>query len=246
MTPHLPAQLPALLFDLDGTLVDSVPDLLTAVNSVLAADDRAPLDRAAITAMIGNGARKLMERAYLYTGGLPAPRHDGETVIETLYDRFMEVYGDHPTAETTLYPGVVDTLTALHAAGHPMAVVTNKPEQPALALLKKLDLLKFFSVVIGGGSTPVLKPDPLPLTTALERLSATGRPAVMIGDSINDSAAARAAGLPCVCVTFGYCHGPLESLGADALIGQFSHLPQAVAQVLSPVATPVAALAGAD
>ncbi|WP_155976281.1 phosphoglycolate phosphatase [Novispirillum itersonii] len=234
MTPQISdIKTPALLFDLDGTLVDSVPDLLTAVNTVLAEDGRPALDRPAITAMIGNGARKLMERAYRHTGGLPAPRHDGEAVIETLYDRFMAVYGDHPSTETTLYPGVVETLTALRDAGHPMAVVTNKPEQPAVALLKKLDLLKFFTVVIGGGSTPALKPDPLPLTTALDRLNATGRPAVMIGDSLNDSAAARAAGLPSVCVTFGYCHGPLESLGADALIDHFTQVPQAVAQVLT-------------
>lgn len=236
MTPQPPA-LPALLFDLDGTLVDSVPDLQTAVNSVLADDGRPPLDRAAVIGMVGNGARTLMERAYTATGGLPAPRHPGETVLESLYDRFMAVYGAHPSAQTTLYPGVVETLTALHAAGHPMAVVTNKPEQPAVALLKKLDLLKFFPVVIGGGSTPVLKPDPLPLTTALARLNATGGPAVMIGDSLNDSAAARAAGLPSVCVTFGYCHGPLESLGADALIDDFTQLPQALDRVLVPLMT---------
>lgn len=221
------SSLPAILFDLDGTLVDSVPDIEAAVNAILAEDGRPRLDRDAVVSMVGNGARVLMQRVYTATGPANGGAPDDAT-LDRLFERFLDHYGRDPSGLTTIFPGVIETLTTLQARGYPMAVVTNKPEKPALDLLDKLDLRRFFPVVVGGGTTPALKPDPQPLVHALTELVSSDHPAVMVGDSLNDSAAARAAGIPCVCVTFGYRHGPLESLGADALIDHFSELPQAV------------------
>lgn len=214
---------PAVLFDLDGTLIDSVPDIQAAANLVLSEDGRPPLDRDAVAGMVGNGARTLMQRVYAATGGAP-PDAAG---LDRLRDRFIAHYSRAPAALTTIFPGVRETLEVLHAQGLPLAIVTNKPIGPTHDLLSQMDLARYFPVVIGGGSTPVLKPDPLPLREAHRQLAPT-LPVVMVGDSTNDSAAARAAGMPCICVTFGYRHCSPDDLGADALIDHFSQLPQAL------------------
>lgn len=219
----------ALLFDLDGTLVHSVPDLRAALNKILAEDGRRQLDDDAVARMVGNGVRKLVERGYDATGGAPADA----AAVDALVDRFMAIYGAAPAELTRPYDGVHETLESFRAAGHPMGVCTNKPVDASNALLQAVGLAGYFDVVIGGGSTVELKPHPAPVLAALKALDRTAADALFIGDSPNDSEAARAAGLDVICVTFGYRRCSVEELGADALVDHFADLPAAVAKHLA-------------
>ncbi|MGC2856270.1 phosphoglycolate phosphatase [Novispirillum sp. DQ9] len=227
--PDTAAPPPVLLFDLDGTLVHSVPDLRVAANKLLAEDGRRALSDDEVQAMVGNGVRKLVERCYRATGGLPDG--DLDSVLDALVPRFMVHYDAHPADLTRPFDGAVAALESLRAAGHRMAVVTNKPTEAARAILDQLDLARFFDVLIGGGSTAFLKPHPEPVRAALRLLEADAADAIFVGDSENDVGAARAAGLAVVCLSFGYRHCPAESLGGDALIDHFDALPQAVETV---------------
>lgn len=217
---------PALLFDLDGTLVHSVPDLRVAANKLLAEDDRRTLSDAEVQGMVGNGVRKLVERCYRATGGLPGP--DADAVLDALVPRFMTHYDAHPADLTRPFDGVTEALERLRHGGHRMAVVTNKPTEAAAAILDQLALAPFFEVLIGGGSTAFLKPHPEPVREALRRLGAAPAEAIFVGDSENDVGAARAAGLAVICLSFGYRHCPAEDLGGDLLIDAFAALPEAV------------------
>lgn len=217
---------PTLLFDLDGTLIHSAPDLRVAVNKVLAEHDRRALSDEEIMRMVGNGARKLMERAWDATG---APAGD---TLDALLDRFMHHYMEAPADLTRPFEGVVETLEALRTAGCRMAVVTNKPQAPTEQAMDALDLTRHFDAIVGGGATPELKPHPAPLQEALDRMGVTAAEAIMVGDSPNDTEAAQALGLPSVCVTFGYRRCSLDELGADLLIERFADLPEALARLV--------------
>lgn len=219
---------PALLFDLDGTLIHSAPDLRVAVNKCLAEDDRRQISDAETMQMVGNGVHVLIERAYAATGAVLAT----PAAVDAVVERFLVFYAEAPATLTKTYDGVVDTLTALQTAGCKMAVVTNKPHGATTDILRRMDLDRFFQAVVGGGSTPHLKPHPRPILAALETLDAAPGQSIMIGDSINDSQAARAAGLPAVCVTFGYRRCTVEELEADILIDHFADLPKALHQLL--------------
>lgn len=216
--------LPALLFDLDGTLINSIPDLRIAVNRTLADDGLAAFEDPQIATMVGNGARVLITRAYAAAG---APLAD-DAACEQALARFLAYYDQAPAAHTHVYEGVFDSLEALRQAGYPMAICTNKPHAPTMEIVAALGLAPFFSVILGAGKIPQLKPDPAPLLAIVSQMGYRPEHAVMIGDSHNDSHAAQAAGMPSVCVTFGYRHGPLEDLGADCLIDHFSELPAAL------------------
>lgn len=218
---------PALLFDLDGTLVHSVPDLRVAANTLLAEHGRPPLSDEAVAGMVGNGVRKLVERAWRATGPEPAD----DAALDALVRRFMVHYDAHPADLTRPFDGLVPTLQHLAEAGHPMGVCTNKPYEATTAILEQLGLARFFQAVVGGGSTPHLKPHPEPVLTALRMLGREPAEAVFVGDSENDTRAARAAGMPVICVTFGYRHCALEDLDADALIDRFDALPTAIEDV---------------
>lgn len=218
----------ALLFDLDGTLVHSVPDLRAALNAILAEDGRRALDEPEVARMVGNGVRKLVERGYDATGGAPAEA----AALDALVDRFMAIYGAHPADLSHPFEGVVQALDILSMRGHPLGVCTNKPTQAANDLMKAMGLAGYFDVVIGGGSTPELKPHPAPVLAALEALGRSPEDALFIGDSPNDVEAARAAGLPVLCVTFGYRRCGVEDLGADRLVDHFRDVPDAVSALL--------------
>lgn len=226
--PAAPSAPPALLFDLDGTLVHSVPDLRVAANKLLAEDGRRSLTDAEVQGMVGNGVRKLVERCYRATGGIPGGEDSVDAALDALVPRFMVHYDAHPADLTKPFEGVSAALEALRAAGHPMAVCTNKPLDPALAILAQLGLAHFFDVVIGGGSTGFLKPHPEPVRAALRRLGVEPGDAIFVGDSENDVGAARAAGLQVICLSFGYRHCPAEDLGGDILIDHFRELQDAV------------------
>lgn len=222
--PDAPA---ALLFDLDGTLVDSVPDLAAALNATLSEDNRPTLSDHDVSNMVGRGIQVLVDRAYRATGDAL----EGDDLIATTR-RFSAHYNKNPVGRTKAFPGVIETLKVLAERGHPMAVCTNKPQAPAEAVVKALGLAPYFQAIFGAGSVKTLKPHPEMLQTAVQTLKATG-PAVMVGDSQNDSEAARAAGMPSVCVTFGYRNCTIEELGADCLIDSFADLPKALDTLLA-------------
>ncbi len=215
----------AVVFDLDGTLIDSAPDLRTAVNRMLAEKGRRALGLGAVTAMVGDGVHKLVERALTATGdGAPA---GGELARATR--RFIEFYEGHGAVLTRAYAGAVEALKCLRGEGYALGICTNKPQGPTREILDALGLGGYFSAVLGGDTLDgVRKPDPRHLLAAVERLGATPDRAVMVGDTENDVAAARGAGIPVIVVAFGYARVPVAELGADAVIGHFDELPEAI------------------
>ena len=220
---HPPA---AILFDLDGTLVDSLPDLRQAVNRLLGDLGRPPVSAAELRLWVGDGAAILVERALTATGGMPA---DG---AKAMLGRFLAHYRGHTADESRPYPGVVDTLESLRRRGHPLGVCTNKPTALSLEMLQTLDLLPYFQAVVGGDGVAARKPDPGHLRATLEAMGCAGAKALMVGDSANDVVAARAAAMPVVVVAFGYCRGDPRDLGADVVIDDFARLAEAVGRLV--------------
>jgi phosphoglycolate phosphatase len=223
----------ALLFDLDGTLVDSVPDLAAAVNGVLAELGRPPLGLPQVTSMVGDGTSALVERALAASGA-------GDTPLRAAHDRFLALYEADPTRLTRPYPGGPAVLEELAAAGWRLGICTNKPERATRTVLAGLDLARFFAVVLGGDSGPTRKPDPGPLRAALGRLGSEPGNAAMIGDHRNDVAAAQAAGMPVAFARYGYGAATLAGLTPDAVIDRFAELPQALRLIWQRRAAPPA------
>jgi phosphoglycolate phosphatase len=209
-----------VIFDLDGTLVDSVPSLTEAGNALLAEFGRAPLDPGTVTGFVGNGMGKLVERMLRATGGVP------ESGLDAALERFRAIYGADPLSGTVVYPGVRGCLEALAGAGHGLAVCTQKADAPALAILRGLGLMPPLTGFTGGDSLAVLKPDPAMLRHAAAQLPPG--PAMMVGDSEIDAATATAAGVPFLFFSGGYCHVPPETLGARARFDDFAELPALV------------------
>jgi phosphoglycolate phosphatase len=210
----------AVVFDLDGTLVDSAPDLCGVVNDMLHQHGRVALDMDDIRKMVGDGAAKLIERGFASTGGLPAPLPD-------LTREFIRLYEARIARETRPFPGVIETLERFRAAGLKMGVCTNKTTHLSRRLLDELDLSRFFTAVVGGDG-PARKPDRRHLEATMRELGTDAREALMVGDSMNDVAVARNAGVEVVAVTFGYTTIPPHELGADRVIDRFDELPAIV------------------
>lgn len=195
----------AVVFDLDGTLIDSLPDIATAVNHVLAIRGLAVLPPAQVEGMIGDGAKVLLTRAFAV--------HD-RVADEADMAVFMEYYTAHGTDETRPYPGMEEALATLRAAGHKLGVCTNKPEVAAREILAQLGLDVYFKVVIGGDSTPYRKPDGRHLAATLAALGA--QEAVMVGDHHNDIAAAAGCGIPAIFAAWGYGHTQADYIAQSA------------------------------
>ncbi len=215
---------PELVFDLDGTLIDSVPDLHACINRLLDSEGRRLLELPELTQMVGDGVPALVRRAYEATGGLPDD-------FEDRVRRYLVLYGAALADKTVPYPGVVETLKSLRGAGHRMGVCTNKPYGPTMEILAALGLAQFFSAVAGGDSLPVRKPDAGHLLGLLEMLDSGPDRAVMIGDSLNDIQVAINAGVRSIAVSYGYRRQPVEELGADIVIDSFSDIPEALAKL---------------
>lgn len=215
-TPKSDPRFSSIIFDLDGTLVDSAPDLCGVVNHMLEEHGRTPLALNDIRKMVGDGAAKLIERGFGATGGLPAPLPD-------LTKHFITLYDDRIAQETRPFPGVVDTLAQFARAGLRLGVCTNKPTGLTKKLLDALDLSRFFAN-IAGGDVPFRKPDPRHVRLVMDALGGQPETTLMVGDSANDVAAAKGAGLEVVVVSFGYTTIPPEKLGADKLIHRFDEL----------------------
>lgn len=214
----------ALLLDLDGTLVDSVPDLAAAANELLAELGTPPLDQDEIAGMVGDGATKLVERAL-------AARGLEQALIAPGVARFLALYEPRAALLSRPYPGVVPVLSHLVAEGWRCAVCTNKPLAPTRVMLRDLALDRFFGAVIAGDSLAARKPDPGPLLAALGALGAGKEHAVTVGDHGNDLRAAAAAGIPAIWARYGY-----GTLSADvpppaSVIDAFTELPERLAEL---------------
>lgn len=211
-----------VLVDLDGTLVDTAPDLAAAVNRMLDDMNRAPYDDEVVARWIGNGVKRLVKRALTGTsGGEPEP-----DLFERGYALFLEHYGRHLADHGGPFPGAESALKALREAGFPLVCITNKVTAFTTPLLDLLGLSRYFDLVLSGDSLPRCKPDPLPVLHACSAFGVIPEEAVLVGDSESDVRAARAAGTGIICVRYGYNQGiDLAGLGPDLLIDALPELP---------------------
>lgn len=213
----------AILFDLDGTLIDSVPDLAAAVNSMLGRLGRDTYSEDTIRYWVGNGAQMLVQRAL--SGSREVDKMLDGMLFEEALATFLEIYGENLAVSTVAYEGVYDTLKRLQEAGYRSAIVTNKPYRFVEPLLKHLELEAFFEFWLGGDSLERKKPDPLPLLSACESLGISVDRCIMVGDSSNDILAAKAAGISSIGVRYGYNYGEdLATFGPDLLVDRFSEI----------------------
>jgi phosphoglycolate phosphatase len=212
---HFPLRVRAVMIDLDGTLLDTIPDLAVAANLMLAELARPPLDESLIRTFVGKGIPRLVERAL--TGspdGVAAP-----DLFARALPVFERCYAGVNGRHATIYPGVKEGLDQLRERGFPLACVTNKAGVFTLPLLEHMGLAPYFAEVVAGDSLPKKKPDPLPLTHTCEKFGILPRDMLMIGDSLNDAQAARSAGCPVFCVPYGYNEGrDVRELDIDAIV----------------------------
>lgn len=208
-----------LVFDLDGTLIDTVPDLANALNAVLREHGHAPFARREVQGMVGDGIPALVTRGFAARGA------DAAEAREAL-PRFLALYEANAADLSRPYPGVRDTLVALRQQGYRTAVCTNKAERATDAVLRGLDLCHLFDGIAGGDHFPVKKPDPGHLLGLIAELGGDKERAAMIGDNENDAAAAHAAGLPLILMRYGYARVDPATLKAAALLDRFSDLPE--------------------
>lgn len=209
----------AVVFDLDGTLVDTAPDLANAMNWVLQSEGVAPLPIDTVRPLVGRGARILLSRGFTASSVTLT-----DTELDRLLPRFLTYYGDHVAEQSTIFPGVVTALEALAAADVRLAVCTNKPIGLAESLLDALGLTRHFQIMLGGDSLDVRKPDPRHLLETVSRLGLAPADSIMVGDSETDIKAARGAAVPIVGVNFGYTETPIHELAPDHIIGHFDEL----------------------
>ena len=209
-----------IVWDLDGTLVDSAPDLATALNAVL--DKRGFFTHSieVVRTMIGNGVPKLVERGFNAVGMRPQTAQ-----LDELVAMFVKEYKTCATEHTRPYPHIVETLEKIHSMSIPMGVCTNKPEAFTQQILEGLGLAEYFSSVVGGDTTSTRKPDPQPVLACLRGLVSEPVSSLMIGDSVHDVHAAHAAGVTVAVVPWGYRSAPVEELGADFVLSDITALP---------------------
>ena len=210
-----------VLIDVDGTLVDSVPDLAYCVDEMLKAVDMAPHGEAEVRHWVGNGVERLVRRALI--GQL-----DGEP-DEALFDRaypiFMDLYKDNTSKRSCLYPGVKEGIDYLRDAGYKLGCVTNKAAAFTHPLLKDLGLFDYFESIVSGDTLEKKKPDPMPLIHSAEKLGVSPEDSLMLGDSISDVKAARAAGFQIICMSYGYNHGvDIRESNPDIVIDSMAEL----------------------
>lgn len=221
-----------LVFDLDGTLADTAPDLIGTLNVVLTHEGLPPLPLEQARDLIGAGARALLERGLAASGRSTDPAE-----IERLFVHFMRHYHDHIADMSHLFPGVVASLQRFSDAGWTLAVCTNKVEAHAVRLLELLGVADRFAVISGRDTYAFFKPDPRHLTETVVQAGGDPAAAVMVGDSLTDIKTAKAAGIPVIAVPFGYTEIPVDQLDPDRIIHHFDDLWDAVASLPLPVAS---------
>lgn len=218
-----------VVFDLDGTLADTSGDLIAAANAVFRGDGHGDLlDPVADALTAFSGGRAMLRLGYGRIG-----RADAEARIDQHYARFLGLYGDMIDVHTRLYPGAMEAVAALRTAGYRVAVCTNKPEALARVLLARLGVLDAFGALVGADTLPVRKPDPAPFRASVERAGGDPARAILVGDTVTDRDTARAAGVPCILVSFGPL-GPdgAAALEPAALLAEYRALPALVADLL--------------
>jgi phosphoglycolate phosphatase len=218
-----------VVFDLDGTLIDTAPDLIETLNVVFTRDGLPPLDYAAARDMIGGGARRMIESALKLQGRMLA---DG--IVDRMFADFIAYYGTHVADRSKPFPGLNAALDDLAARDCRFAVCTNKLEGLSRLLLEALGLTRRFTAICGQDTFGIQKPDPEILRRTIQAAGGALHQAVMVGDSGTDIATARAAGIPIVAVDFGYSETPVRNLGPDRLISHFSELADAVLALARP------------
>lgn len=217
-----------IAFDLDGTLVDTAPDLIGTLNVLLKDEGLPPLPLAEARPFIGRGARWMIERGFEAAG-----EHLHPARTQALFDRFILHYREHIADESRPFPGCEAALDDLKAAGAKLCVCTNKLTGLSVALLDALDLSRRFEAVIGADAAPAIKPDARHLQAAVDAVGGDVSRAIMVGDAATDAGAARNAGAHLILVSFGYTETPAAALDPDILIDRFDQLPAACARLLS-------------
>ena len=216
-----------LVFDLDGTLVDTAPDLIRAVNHVLALEGLPAVEDDKLRPAISAGSRQMLITGLRF--------HDvkrSEAEVDVLLDRFLDFYGSCIAVESRPFPGAPEELQRLRAEGAMLAIGTNKRELLSRQLLRELGLAPLFRAIAGRDTFPVCKPHPDHLLGAIRLAGGNPRRAVMVGDSVTDIQTARAARIPIIGVTFGYTDIPVAKLGADAVVDHYFELRPALARLL--------------
>jgi phosphoglycolate phosphatase len=217
-----------IVFDLDGTLVDTAPDLVRALNATLDLEGLPHTKLENVRRMVGRGARAMIERAAELHGVTFGPER-----LDQLMTAFVEIYRTDIAAESRPFPGVSEALGQLASMGAKLSVCTNKRTELSNQLLDALDLTKWFSAVVGADSVTDRKPHPEHYRAAVTRAGGTVRRSVMIGDTSIDVGAARAAGAPVIIVSFGYLDADADKLGADVLLDRYSELTPACRRLLA-------------
>ncbi|MBC2773211.1 phosphoglycolate phosphatase [Rhizobium sp. AQ_MP] len=208
-----------IVFDLDGTLIDTAPDLVESLNHTIAARDLAPVSYEDLTHLVGQGARVMIQRAFALRG---APLAEDE--VPALLDRFIDHYEAGMPGKSRPYPGLIEALDRLKDASFTLAVCTNKMERLAVPLLNRLELASYFATIAGGDTFAFRKPDPAHILATVERAGGSPDKVLMVGDSINDILAARNGSIPSIAVPFGYSDVSVETLGASHVISHFDEL----------------------
>ncbi len=212
-----------LIFDLDGTMIDTAPDLIAATNYTLGLFGMPAVEEQIIEPAVGLGSR-----AMLHTAMLSLHREPDKDELDRLSAHFIEYYQDHIAVRSRPFPGLVGVLETLQAGGARLGVCTNKPEALARKLLAELGFDSYFAAIAGADTFPVRKPDPGHLLGTIGAAGGNPHRSAMIGDSLADAKAARSAGVPFIAVSFGYGEKPIERLRPDAVIDHFDDLPAAL------------------
>ena len=213
-----------ILFDLDGTLVDTAPDLTGALNHVLAQHDLAPFSVEKVRNTVGFGARITLERSFAH---YEHPITDDD--LDLAHALFLAHYSDNICKDSQLFPGVIDVLKDLKANGISMGVCTNKTEHLSVDLLDQIGVACYFDTICGSDTVPNKKPHPDHIYTAISRAGGVCERTIMIGDSQADVEAARAANIPVIVMSYGYTATPSSELGADLVLDSFADIPSALA-----------------
>ncbi len=218
---------PSIIFDLDGTLVDTAPDLLAALNDVLARAGHRTVVPSELRHLVGHGVRTLFERAFRETGANVSPEQ-----MARYGEEFLVYYRANIARESRPFPRVPETLEFFGRQGASLGVCTNKPHDLSELLLGQLQLTRHFPAIFGAGRKPYSKPDPRHVFDVIDALKGEVTRSVMVGDSPIDVAAARAAGIPVIAMSYGYTPTPVHEIGADAVSDDFAELPALVARLL--------------
>jgi phosphoglycolate phosphatase len=216
-----------IVFDLDGTLIDTAPDLVDTLNVVFAREGLPPVAYETARNLIGGGARKMIADGLAAEGRSATP-----ALLEQLFADFIAHYSDHIADRSRPFPGLVDALDALEEDDCRFAICTNKLERLSLSLLEKLNLAGRFAAICGQDTFAIQKPDPEVLRRTILAAGGSLAHAIMVGDSATDIRTARAAGIPVIAVDFGYTEQPVSELMPDSIISSYAQLPAAIAAIL--------------